>query len=182
MEIVYRTAVTEDELSQIIRLQGKNLRHTRSAEEESDQGFVTVQHDLGLLQEMNDAEKHVVAMDGHTVAGYALAMVRAFKERIPILAPMFDLLENITVEGERVGDSDFIVMGQVCVAQEYRGKGIFQGLYRHYFELYKPKYGWVITEVAARNTRSLRAHLNVGFKEIYRYDEPGMEEWVVVRY
>lgn len=182
MSLIFRTAAGDEELVQIISLQGKNLRHTKSPEVEQDQGFVTVQHDLPLLRDMNTAEKHVIAMSGNTLAGYALAMVRDFKYRVPILTPMFDMLENIFADGSRVGDSNFIVMGQVCVAEEFRGQGVFQGLYRHYFELYKPKYDWVITEVAARNSRSLRAHLNVGFHEIHRYDEPGMEEWIVLRY
>jgi len=182
MEIVFKTAVHDTELEKIIKLQGINLRHTQSPEEEREQGFVTVQHDLPLLRDMNDAENHVIAMSGDTLAGYALAMVRDFKYRVPILTPMFEMLENIDVGGERIGDSNFLVMGQVCVAREFRGMGVFQGLYRHYFELYKRKYDWVITEVALRNTRSLKGHLNVGFQEIHRYDEPGMEEWVVLRY
>jgi len=131
---------------------------------------------------MNNEARHIIAKDGEIVIGYALAMTKFFQDKIPELSSMFDLLDNLEVDGLRIGDDKYIVMGQVCIDLKYRGKGIFKGMYEKYFEKYKPLYHWVITEVASRNTRSLRAHFNVGFKEIYRYDEPGIEEWVILRY
>lgn len=182
MDIVFTSASSMGELQQILDLQQANLRLTRSVEEEKDQGFVTVQHDMDLLSSMNNVAQHVIAKDGEQVVGYALAMTRDFKQKVPILAPMFDLLDNLVVDGLRIGDTDYIVMGQVCVDKEYRGKGIFQGLYKYYFETLRPQFGCVITEIAARNTRSLKAHLGVGFKVIYEYTEEGFEDWIVVRY
>ncbi len=182
MDISYTTVSGLNDLEQILGLQKQNLRHTHSPEIEAEQGFVTVQHDLDVLIDMNNAANHIITKDGDTVVGYALAMTRSFRDKIHILAPMFDLLDNLYVDGQKIGDGDYIVMGQICIHKDYRGKGIFQGMYFKYFEIYKPLYGFVITEIAARNTRSLRAHLNVGFKEIYRYNEPEIEEWVVVRF
>lgn len=182
MELEFTLCSKDDELYQILELQSNNLRHTKSPETEADQGFVTVKHDFSLIKSMNDAAGHIIAKDGHKVVGYALSMTREFRNKIPLLASMFDLMDSLVVDGIKIGDGDYIVMGQVCVDFEYRGKGVFQGMYKKYFEVYKPIYQWIITEIAARNTRSLRAHLNVGFKEIYRYVEPGVEEWIVVRY
>lgn len=182
MPITFTTASTDDHIHQILVLQKENLRGTKSSDTEADQGFVTVTHDYNLLKNMNDACPHIIALDGDEVVGYALAMVKDFKYKVPILTPMFDLLDGLEYEGKRIGDFTYLVMGQVCVAENYRGKGIFQGLYQKYFETYKGPYDYIITEIAARNTRSMRAHINVGFQEIYRYDEPGMEEWVVVLY
>jgi RimJ/RimL family protein N-acetyltransferase len=68
------------------------------------------------------------------------------------------------------------------IDEKYRGQGVFAGMYQKYFETYKGPFDYIITEIAARNTRSMHAHIKVGFQEIYRYDEPGMEEWVVVLY
>lgn len=182
MEIVFTIATSLSELDQILELQKQNLRHTQSKEIEADQGFVTVQHDMEVLLSMNNAANHVIAKLGNKVVGYALAMTRDFRFKIPILNPMFNLMDNLMVDGLKIGDGNYIVMGQVCIHKDYRGKGVFKGMYSKYFELYKPLFGWVITEIAARNTRSLKAHFNVGFNEIYRYCEPGMEEWVVVRF
>lgn len=182
MALTFQLCNREDDLRQILALQLLNLRHTQSDEVEADQGFVTVQHNLPLLAEMNSKAAHVIAKDGDKVVGYALAMTRDFHHKISLLEPLFDLLDNLIVDGSNVGDGNYIIMGQVCIDYHYRGKGVFQGLYKKYFEVYKPLYQNVITDIAARNTRSLRAHLNVGFKEIHRYDEPGMEEWIVVIY
>jgi GNAT superfamily N-acetyltransferase len=182
MNIQLGIITSDDELHQIIILQQKNLRQHRSEEIENAQGFVTVVHDMALLRSMNEKAAHVVAKDGDKVVGYALAMTRDFKLLIPALVPMFDLLENIMVDGQKVGSSDFLVMGQICIDEQYRGKGIFQQLYTYYFDRYKPIYGKIITEVAVRNARSLKAHLNIGFEEIHRYDEPGVEDWVVIMY
>ncbi|MBL0099765.1 MAG: GNAT family N-acetyltransferase [Saprospiraceae bacterium] len=170
---MFSTATNDGELLQILDLQKDNLRSSRSLAEEQEQGFVTVEHTINLLRDMNEHCQHVVAKDGEKVVGYALAMTRDFKDKIAILEPMFVLLDNLVVDGRRMGDGTYLVMGQVCVHKDYRGQGTFQGLYKKYFEIYLPHFGHIITEVAARNTRSIRAHLNVGFKEIYRYDDPG---------
>jgi GNAT superfamily N-acetyltransferase len=131
---------------------------------------------------MNSDAQHIIAKDGEKVVGYALAMTKRFRDKITVLKSMFDLLDGLVVNGLPLGDEKYIVMGQICVDYDYRGKGIFQGMYHKYFEVYKPVYQSIITEIAARNTRSLRAHLNIGFKEIHRYVEPGVEEWIVVKY
>jgi GNAT superfamily N-acetyltransferase len=182
IQIEYSTATTTDELDRILSLQKENLRHKKDAEEEQEHGFVTVQHDIELLAKMNQITPHVIAKHGDKVKGYALAMSTHFRNEIPVLHSMFELLDNLTVRGKKLGTENFLVMGQICIEKAYRGKGIFQGLYSHYFHLYRPKFTYIITEVAERNVRSLQAHLRVGFKEVYRYEEPGFETWVVLVY
>jgi Acetyltransferase (GNAT) family len=182
MSLTFTTTTSDDQLHQILALQKENLRGTKSIETESDQGFVTVSHDYNLLKDMNDACPHIIALDGDRVAGYALAMVKDFKYKIPILTPMFDLLDSLEYGGKHIKDYTYLVMGQVCVGENYRGQGVFAGMYQKYFETYKGPFDYIITEIAARNTRSMHAHMKVGFHEIYRYEESGMEEWVVVLY
>ena len=45
----------------------------------------------------------------------------------------------------------------ICIAAGFRGIGIFDGLYRAMAETYGDRFDFTVTEVAARNTRSLRA-------------------------
>jgi hypothetical protein len=72
-------------------------------------------------------------------------------------------------------------MGQVCVAREHRGKGVVDGLYRTLAERYRDRFDFTVTEVAARNTRSLRAHARAGFETLHVYpDATTGEEWHVV--
>ncbi|MGB4957957.1 MAG: GNAT family N-acetyltransferase [Saprospiraceae bacterium] len=180
MPMIYKAADNEDELSQILALQQENMRLSKSPEVEQEQGFVTLQHDMDLLKEMNSYASHIIAKDGEKVAGYALAMTKDFKELIPGLIPMFNLMDSITVDGQLMSKFEYLVMGQVCVDIDYRGTGVFKGMYEYYFDYHKSKYEYVITDIAARNVRSIKAHFNVGFKEIHRFVEEGFEEWVVV--
>ena len=47
-------------------------------------------------------------------------------------------------------------------------------------QYYSNKYDFAITEIAATNLRSLKAHRRIGFKEINTYLSPDKTEWVVV--
>ena len=59
--IEYRQA-TEHDLPLILKLQQENLPKNISQEEAVKQGFVTVEHDLSLLREMNTPYGHTVAI------------------------------------------------------------------------------------------------------------------------
>jgi len=61
MIVSYTRSHTITDLQEILILQAKNLKTSLAEEEINTQGFVTVVHDLSLLQEMNEAEKHVIA-------------------------------------------------------------------------------------------------------------------------
>lgn len=173
------TSSTEDEFHQILYLQRKNLRNLNSKAEEDNEGFVTVCHTMDVLRKMNETEPHIIIKENDKVVAYALCMSPVFRYDIPELKVMFEMLDHISdSSGENPGK--YLVMGQICVDKEYRGKGLFRMLYEFYFDRFKNTYDCVITEVALRNTRSLNAHISVGFQEIYRYVEPGVEEWVVL--
>jgi RimJ/RimL family protein N-acetyltransferase len=70
-------------------------------------------------------------------------------------------------------------MGQICIAPEHRGRGIFDALYAGHRRHFADAYDLLVTEVATRNGRSLRAHLRVGFEEVLRYRDD-VDEWVLI--
>jgi hypothetical protein len=72
-------AKTIEELEQILVLQAMNHPHTLTAEQRAKEGFVTVKHNLEVLQKMNNAVGQIIAKDGDTVVGYALVMPEEFK-------------------------------------------------------------------------------------------------------
>ena len=57
-------------------------------------------------------------------------------------------------------------MGQVCLADGYRGQGVFRGLYHTLREEMRHDFDFVATDVSRRNLRSMHAHAAIGFKEI----------------
>jgi ribosomal protein S18 acetylase RimI-like enzyme len=180
--IRFATVGTEAEIRQIADLQAANLASALTPEAIATQGFLTVRHDWDVLARMNRAAPGVVAKDGDRVAGYALVMPREFAADVPILAPLFRMLETLSWRGLPLRDSRrWFVMGQICVAEAYRGRGIVDGLYRAMADAYRDRYDFTVTEVAARNTRSLRAHARAGFETLERYADPTTgEDWHVI--
>jgi L-amino acid N-acyltransferase YncA len=175
-------ASTEDDLAQILDLQAQNHRSALTAAAMADQGFVTVRHEPAVLARMQAAAPAVVARAGDRLVGYALVMPRAFAADVPIIAPLFTALDALEWRGVPLrANPRWFVMGQVCVAASHRGQGVFDGLYRTLAERYRDRYQFTVTEVAARNTRSLRAHHRVGFQTLHIYpDLTTGEDWHVI--
>ncbi|MBP2831347.1 GNAT family N-acetyltransferase [Aquimarina sp. U1-2] len=167
--ITYTITYSIDELKQILKLQQNNLPASISKIEKEKEGFVTVQHDLDTLRKMHHLEPHIIAKDGNNVIGYALSMVRSFKDDIDILKPMFVKIDNLLHT-----DTSYIVMGQVCIDKDFRKQGVFRGLYHKMQEELRNKYDVLITEVAADNTRSLNAHYAIGFTDLLVYEADGV--------
>ncbi len=178
--MLYATTVTTDkELQQILDLQKENLRGTVSSNEEKDQGFVTVSHSYTALQQMHRLQPSVIVKEEDELAGYALVMTKECSQLIPELLSMFANFDEIMYKGRPLNDYTFYVMGQVCVAKKYRGQGVFSLLYQMHREYLKPLYDFVVTEIATRNTRSIRAHAKLGFETIHTHTDD-LDEWAVV--
>lgn len=178
------TVSTTEELQQILDLQKKYLASSVSKEEMQSQGFVTVQHTLDLLEKMHSLAPSIIIKDDDKVVAYALVMLRECSKLVPELLPMFDIFDRLPYQREGSAAKpltaySFYVMGQICVEKEYRGQGLFDMLYQKHKEIYQSKFDFIITEVATRNTRSMRAHERVGFKTIHTYTDE-LDHWAVV--
>lgn len=173
------TIRSEEDVHQVLALQQANLPVNISPETAAAQGFVTVKHDFEVLSKMNAAIPQVIAKDNGKVVGYALVMLPSFQEMIPVLKPMFAQLDAIEYQGNKIRASYYYVMGQICIAEGYRGQGIFDQLYLKHRELYADTFDFCITEISARNLRSFRAHERVGFKTIHTYRDE-TDDWNIV--
>jgi len=173
-EIIYKRANLDEELIQILKLQGANIPSSISKTEKKQEGFVTVHHDLGILKAMNDKCPHVIAKDNEKIIGYALCMLRGFKEDIDVLKPMFNRIDHCLPH-----DETYFVMGQICIDKAFRQQGVFKGLYHFMRQQLQLKYNRVITEVDVINTRSLNAHYAIGFETIYSYNSNN-QYWEII--
>lgn len=178
--IRYTTCKTPEDINGILALQKQNHVDSLSQEEKHAQGFVTLAHSYGQLEVMNNAAQHVIAKVGPRVVAYVLAMTPEFENEFPLLKPMFELFTKIRFRGTTIADSNYIVVGQTCVDKSYRGRGLVRNCFDLYRLLYAGKYEFAVTEIAANNLRSLRAHENIGFKTIDSYKSPGGVLWHVV--
>lgn len=181
MIVTYDVARDSADLQKILDLQRQNLLELLAEGEMETQGFVTVKHDLDILSRMNQPYRHVIARDGEKVVGYALVMLREFEQQIPVLVPMFEQINAIEYNGRRLRESAYFVMGQICIDKEYRGKGLFGGLYGKMREEMSSRFSYIITEVAKKNRRSTHAHLKTGFQIIHEFQSAfDQEEWLIV--
>jgi predicted GNAT superfamily acetyltransferase len=175
--VIFQTAKTEADLLGILELQSENHLEQISSTEE---GFVTVKHDLQLLKKMNELAPHVIAKVGEKVVAYVLAMTQASKEDIPILIPMFEQFNALTFRSKPLYLWNYLVVGQVCVGKNFRGQGIFEKMYAYYKTTYEKEFDFAVTEIAINNPRSIRAHQKLGFKEIHRFTDDLPMDWIIV--
>jgi GNAT superfamily N-acetyltransferase len=177
--LIAKQAETEKELLQILQLQQLYLAGSNSSVEEKEQGFVTVHHTIEKIKQLHALAPSVIVKDGDEVIAYALVMLNEAGGLLPELFSMFELFKALSWKGKPLHQYNYYVMGQVCVHKPYRGQGVFEMLYQKHKELMQPGYDFVITEIATRNTRSIRAHEKVGFQTVHRFTD-AREEWEVV--
>lgn len=175
------TVRSEADVQGILALQQTNLRKNVALDVQLEQGFVTVEHDPAVLTRMNQAAPSIIAKDGDRVVGYALTMLPEFGADVPELVPLFSLIDSLDYTGKPLSSYAYYVMGQVCVADGYRGQQVFDRMYRHHREVYSDQFRLLITDISANNTRSLRAHARVGFEKLHAFHDSTIgETWVVV--
>lgn len=177
---LFTLAETTDDLQQILALQSLNCEDNLSPAEVADQGFLTARHTLSLLEEMSQKYKHVVAKKDGQVIGYALVMPKEFSERLPVLTPLINVVEELSYNGIPLNTATYFIMGQVCVAKEHRGQKVFEGLYHHLRQQMQPHFDYVVTGVAQRNIRSVHAHYKVGFQSILKFGSDTGEKWNII--
>ncbi|MGI8582905.1 MAG: GNAT family N-acetyltransferase [Chitinophagaceae bacterium] len=178
--MLYATEVTtDDELVQINKLNRQNLKTALSKQEQEDQGFVTWLYSMSLLQQMHAIAPSIIVKDGDAVVGYALVTPIEAGSFHADLKTMIDNLETLSYKDKPLPSYSYYVMGQVCFAQNYRGKEIFNMLFQKHKVIYSDKYELLITEISTKNYRSQKAHEKVGFTTIHTYSD-AFDEWNVV--
>lgn len=178
--MIHSTLVnTIDELRQILDLQQQNLPKNISEEELRSQGFVTFEHSLKILEQFNQLAPSIIVKDDEKVVAYALTVVNEARDIFPPMESMFRLLETLQWKNKPFHQFRYYEMGQVCIAKDYRGKGIFEMLYQQHKKSYSEKYDLLVTKVSTKNHRSLKAHQKVGFETVI-IEKDILDEWAVV--
>ena len=172
-------ATTDREIQEIRDLQEVNLKGNVTAENCLSDGFLTAKYELDFLNAMNELTPAIIAKQNGVLVGYALATDRSLLAQHPLLKDLGTQINKIPFGGKFVGDFDYLVVGQLCVAKEVRGQGLAQQLYWQFKNVYENRYPFAVTDVDRANTASLRTHLKVGFEVVstLRY---GNRDWDVV--
>ncbi len=175
------TTVSSDaELQQIIALQFINLKQNITSEEKNEQGFVTMVFTMDMLLAMHRLAPSVIVKDANgNVVAYAIVFLKEGRAGYPGMESMFRNIEKISWNGKPFTSYNYYIMGQICIAKEVRGQGVFEMLYHKHREIYGQQFDCIVTEIATSNQRSLRAHERVGFKTISTHSD-AIDDWKVV--
>ncbi|MFT4031442.1 MAG: GNAT family N-acetyltransferase [Siphonobacter sp.] len=179
MEIYYTLAESDEDIRQIRNLMQANLKTKVTSEEAKDQGFVTIPYELATLQRMNEVGKHVIAKRGDQVVAYALTAFKTILPEIDMFAGLVENIHQVSYAGKPLSESNYYVMGQICVSKECRGMGVFDGLYAHHRKVYGSQFDYLVTDISIHNTRSLAAHQRVGFEVIATFVD-NTDTWKLV--
>jgi L-amino acid N-acyltransferase YncA len=167
------------DLDGILTLQRRNLPQSLTPEAAVKDGFVTVVHTRDVLSRMHAVAPSVVARHQDQVVGYALTMPCECRTFVPVLEPMFAVLDGLRYRDRPLSETRYYVMGQICIAGGFRGTGLFQAMYAEHLTAFRARYDLIVTEISRRNARSLRAHERTGFETLTTYTD-ATDDWVVV--
>jgi GNAT superfamily N-acetyltransferase len=170
--------ILPQDLPQIIALQRANLRENISKDIQQSQGFLVARYDMPFMERLYAAAPPVVAYDGGRVVGYCLPTPLEVAATSEFLQSTSDMVAGLIYRGKPIKAYRYCLMGQICVAEGYRGAGLFKRLYLAMREQLQGLYDLVITEVSYRNERSMRAHQRLGWEVIHDYQLD--EHWAVV--
>lgn len=180
-EIIITNATTDLEFEQILLLQSLNHRDNISHNVALENGFVSVKHTNDLLKKICQPYHHIIAKRGNQVVGYALVMLKEHGNSIPELHLMDQILSQLSIGDKAINTTKYVIMGQICIAESARGQKVFDRLYHYMRDYLHQDFDYIITEIAERNQRSMRAHQRVGFQKIHTYLEESIDEvWNVV--
>lgn len=181
MNIEITRVASEQDLNGILTLQQKNLRKNISPETAQQQGFVTAEHSFELIKKLNENEKSIIAKDGDTVVGYALVMLPDFKGQMSVFDGLFETLDHLLYEAKPITTYKYVVVGQLCVGDGYRGVGLVNMLYNFYRESLENTFEICVTDISSKNERSRKAHEKAGFQVIQSFhDDFTDEQWDIV--
>jgi ribosomal protein S18 acetylase RimI-like enzyme len=166
MNVIIGRANNDSDLIGIKNLQQLNLRKNLNESTASAQGFLTAEYTLEYLKAMNDASPSIIAKDGDRIAGYALVATKEVRNGHDLMSDLFDVIDTKSYKGQLLKEVNYVVVGQLCVAEAYRGQGLVKKLNDHFRDCLASEYEYLITDVAQANIRSLNAHKKSGFQVI----------------
>ena len=154
------------ELEGIKFLQDQNLKKNLSNDDAEIEGFVTAEYSIVFLQSLHEKSPSIIAKDEDLVVGYALVALKSIRDQHELLADLFKSIDKIEYKGQLLKNSNYVVVGQFCVAKNYRGLGLVQQMYQHFKTSLSGKFEYCLTDIANNNPRSLKAHLKTGFQVV----------------
>ncbi len=145
------------ELEGIKSLQDQNLKKNLSKADAETEGFVTAEYSIDFLQSLHEKSPSIIAKDDDLVVGYALVALKSIREQHELLADLFNSIDKIAYKGRLLKNSNYVVVGQLCVAKNYRGHGLVQQMYQHFKTSMSGKFEYCLTDIANNNHQVIKS-------------------------
>jgi predicted GNAT superfamily acetyltransferase len=171
-ETEFRRA-TSEHYSAILRLQSVNYIGNL-APEERKQGFLSAQFSSEQVAEMAQDLGTTIAVVAGELAGFLCAFRREFDTGSPVIAKMLEAYDSVHFEGKPLSRCSSYIYGPVCIAREYRRRGLLRGLYQAQVADLAEQFEVGVAFVACNNPHSLQAHIaGLGMTEVGEFEVKG---------
>jgi hypothetical protein len=157
---------TFNQLKKVKNLQAKNLKSYLSSTTKFSDGFLTASYSISFLKSITKTSPSIIAEAEGEIVGYLLASTKDLMEGDKFLKNLIMKINRKVYKSKQLSKFDFIIVAQLCVASTHRAQGIVKKMYTLFKNKYSSIYPFCLTVVDLENKRSIRAHLNVGFKII----------------
>jgi hypothetical protein len=163
--VQYRRALAAD-YRQILQLQSANYIANLTGEERKN-GFLSAQFSLEQTAQIAQDLGTTIAILGQQVAGFLCAFRNEFPSGSPVIAEMLLSYPVFRFEDRPLSSFSSYIYGPVCIAREYRGRGLLRGLYEAQKKDLAGQFEIGVAFVSHSNAHSLRAHVNgLGMMEV----------------
>lgn len=171
--VTYRVAV-ENDIAKISRLNKVHL--LKDENPNSQKGFVVVPFASDLLSSIAPLGLTTVCECNGVFAGYLVVMDWAEAGKIDYFQKLI-ISEQYKFDGQDITADNSVVLGQVCISEEFQGQGLLRGFYEHLRKISDKTF--TLSEVERRNEISLLVHQRLGMKVVGVYESDGLT-WDVV--
>jgi hypothetical protein len=155
--IEYRRAGPED-YAEIVRLQRANYIANLTAEERRE-GFLSAEFSLDQVAAIaSDLGIAIVTMDDD-LAGCLCGIRREFDHGSPVVAKMLESYDQARFEGKALSGFNSYIYGPVCIARQYRRRGLLRGLYEFQKNDLTGQFEIGVALVSHSNRHSMQAHV-----------------------
>jgi hypothetical protein len=175
----YRRASNGD-FEKMVVLQDKYVISNLAPDQRSD-GYLSGKFSAEQFADFNRDLCAVVADDASRLAGYLCASSNEFNKQFGLSGKLVSQYPHINFNGRSLDKWNSFVSGPICVESDYRGQGIFPGLYDRLFTLVPEDYDVAVVLVSLSNPRSQRAHEKIGMISLDKFEFDGRRFAVLAR-
>jgi hypothetical protein len=157
MENIQLEIAKLSDIDGVLTLQKLNLV-TNLTDEEKKSGFVTTPFSIEQLTYVIHNEGLFIAKDNNKIIAYLFAESWDYFSQYPIFEYMISLFPKLEFQDFEVNSTSSFQYGPICIAQEYRGKGLIHLLFEFMRIHTVKRYPLGVTFINKTNIPSLKAH------------------------